>query len=66
MIEIRRVIFGPNEQLEYRYCILSVGASGNLSPLGDWSDWKIVEIIDADDAYDNFGTALQELHGVLK
>lgn len=50
MIEIRRVIFGPNEQLEYRYCILSVGASGNLSPLGDWSDWKVVEIIDADDA----------------
>lgn len=50
MIEIRRVIFGPNEQLEYRYCILGVDASGALCPTNQWSNWKIVKIIDADDA----------------
>ncbi len=50
MIEIRRVVFGPNVQLEYRHYILGVDASGAFCPTNQWSNWKIVEIIDADDA----------------
>jgi hypothetical protein len=51
MIEMRWVVITPtNRQLEYRFLTPSVDASGALCPPGKWSDWKVVEPIDGDEA----------------
>jgi hypothetical protein len=53
-IEIRWVKFGANRQLEYRSVVPNVDASGSLCPPGQWSNWKIVQTIEANDAaYDD-------------
>lgn len=48
MIEIRGVAFGKNRQLEYRYAIPSVDASGAFCPPYKWSPWYIAPTIDGD------------------
>lgn len=50
MLELRWVEFGPNRQLEYRYLVPAVDASGALCPGGTWSDWQVAPTVSGDAA----------------
>lgn len=50
MFELRWVKFGQYRQLEYRYRGLIVDNWGDIRGLRGWSDWKVVETVDGNDA----------------
>jgi hypothetical protein len=50
LVELRWVTFGRNRQLEHRFRSIRVNNWGDLIGIGEWSDWKIVETIEGEDA----------------